>query len=213
MAGENDFVTLKIWTFDLALIITQNRHLFESLSSKKLWWNKENCAPPKCYKITMKICVFSWKSGKRWQFCVLVSIKVDGHVFRDKKSFIYFLDPILGTPCISVSPQTGIFWFHCQWFWAPHGSQILEICVIMLVEFVYYGYCSRGPCLVIIRGNTTWHGRCCWTWSKWSGVLTACPRIGRKTRGTPITTRWENFFTFERKIFQSIFRWILLTLK
>ena len=134
--SQNNFVTLKIWTFDLALIITQNRHLFESLSSKKLWWNKENCAPPKCYKITMKICVFSWKSGKRWQFCVLVSIKVDGHVFRDKKSFIYFLDPILGTPCISVSPQTGIFWFHCQWFYA---SQILEVCVIMLVKFVYYG--------------------------------------------------------------------------
>ena len=62
------------------------------------------------------------------------------------QNIIYLLSrPYFGTSCISVSPKTGIFWFHCQWFWTPYGSQILEICVIMLVEFVYYGYCSKGP--------------------------------------------------------------------
>ena len=55
MEDENDFVTLKIWTFDLALIKTQNCHLFESISTKKPWKNKENCSPPTCNKITMKM--------------------------------------------------------------------------------------------------------------------------------------------------------------
>ena len=35
MEDENDFVTLKVLTFDVALIKTQNCHLFESLSTKK----------------------------------------------------------------------------------------------------------------------------------------------------------------------------------
>ena len=43
---------------------------------------------------------------KKWEkMTVLVSIKVDGHVFRDKKSFIYFLEPILGHPVYQFLPK------------------------------------------------------------------------------------------------------------
>ena len=45
------------------------------------------------------------KVKKRWQFCVLVSLKVNGHIFRDKKSFIYFLGPILGHPVYQFLPK------------------------------------------------------------------------------------------------------------
>jgi len=71
--------------------------------------------------------------------------------FRALKSFIIKIDPFLGHPCIAVSPKTTLFWFHCQLFWTPYGSQILEWCAIMLVEFVFYGQYSEEPCLVIAK--------------------------------------------------------------
>ena len=164
------FCDPKIWTFDLALIITQNRHLFESLSSKKLWWNKENCAPPKCYKITMKICVFSWKSGKRWQFCVLVSIKVDGHVFRDKKSFIYFLDPILGHPVYQFLPKPEFSDFTVISYGLPLSFEFwkyMSLCWSNLCFLAnapgghgpyYFKYRSLLRCLYsTICGNKSWY--------------------------------------------------------
>ena len=65
------------------------------------------------------------------------------------KNIIYILPrPNFGSPCISVSSKTRLFWFYCQWFWTPYGSQILEIYIIMLVEFVFYGQCSGEPCTV-----------------------------------------------------------------
>ena len=57
----NDFVTLKIWTFDLALIKTHNCHLFESFSfsTKKPCRMSLNCYPLKCYKKHDKCAFFS----------------------------------------------------------------------------------------------------------------------------------------------------------
>ena len=58
--------------------------------------------------------------------------------------------PYFGTPYIAVSPKTRLFWFHWQLFWTPYGSHILERCVIMLVEFVFYGKCSEEPCHIML---------------------------------------------------------------
>ena len=49
--------------------------------------------------------------------------------FQGQKIIYILPRPYFGTPCISVSRKTGIFLFHCQWFWSSHGSQILEICM------------------------------------------------------------------------------------
>ena len=62
--------------------------------------------------------------------------------FQGQKIISILHRPYFGSPCISVSSKTGLFWFHCQWFWTPYGSPILEIYIIMLVEFVFYGQCS-----------------------------------------------------------------------
>ena len=129
MEDENDFVMLKIWKFDLALIKTQSCQFFESLSTKKPWKNKENCSPPKCYKITIKMCILKLKKRKNMAILHFAQHQSWWSYFQGQKIIYILPRPYFGTPCISVSPKTGIFLFHCQWFWSSHGSQILEICM------------------------------------------------------------------------------------
>ena len=49
--------------------------------------------------------------SKRWQFCVLISANV--HVLLGHKIIYVLHRPYFGTPCITVYPKTGLFWFHC----------------------------------------------------------------------------------------------------
>ena len=62
--------------------------------------------------------------------------------FQGQKIISILHRPYFGSPCRSVSSKTGLFWFHCLWFWIPYRSQILEICVILLVKFNFYGQAS-----------------------------------------------------------------------
>ena len=138
MEDENDFVMLKIWKFDLALIKTQSCQFFESLSTKKPWKNKENCSPPKCYKIT-----------KKWKKIPILHFGQHQSIFRDKKLFIYFLDPILGHPVYQFLAKPEFSYFTVSGSGLLMGHRYWKyVCVIMLVKFVYYGYCSREPWIV-----------------------------------------------------------------
>ena len=87
--------------------------------------------------------------SKRWQFCFLISANV--HVFLGHKIIYVLHRPYFGTPCITVYQKTGLIWFHCKCIWIPMASQIVEICVCMLVEFVFHGQCSGEPWNQIVR--------------------------------------------------------------
>ena len=148
MEDENDFVTLKIWTFDLGLIKTQNYHLFESLSTKKTW-KKSKLISTKILRNNHENVHFLVEKVEKDGILCFGQHQSQWSDFQGQKIIYILPRPYFGTPCISVSPKTGIFWFHCQWFWTPYGLQTLEICVIMLVEFGYYGYCSQRLCSTI----------------------------------------------------------------
>ena len=54
------------------------------------------------------MCIFFGKTSEiRWPFSILVNVRVNGHIFRVKKSFIYIQDPILGHPVYQFFPDTG----------------------------------------------------------------------------------------------------------
>ena len=61
------FVNLKIWTFALLLIKTQNRHFQKHLAPKFI----ENFSLPICYKITQKMFIF-WL--KKWRKMIITVI-------------------------------------------------------------------------------------------------------------------------------------------
>ena len=95
--------------------------------------------------------------------------------FQGQKIIHILPRPYFGKPCISVAPKTGIFLFHCQWFWSLYGSQILEICVIMLVEFdqhndTYFQYlgCIGSPEPLTVKSKNS---------GFWKNCYTGCPKI------------------------------------
>ena len=47
--------------------------------------------------------------------------------FLDHKMMYVLPKRHFGTPCISFSTKTQIFWFNFQWIWTPMGSLIMEI--------------------------------------------------------------------------------------
>ena len=99
LEDKNDFVTLEMWTFALALIKLQNCHLLESFSTKKPWKNIEICSPPICNKITMKM--YKWQ--KMGILC-FGQRKTQWSHFQCPKIIYIFPRPNFRTPCISVSP-------------------------------------------------------------------------------------------------------------
>ena len=79
------FVNLKIWTFALLLIKTQNRHFQKHLAPKFI----ENFSLPICYKITQKMFIF-WL--KKWRKMIITVIS-------------YGLP--LGTNFVNICPYAG----------------------------------------------------------------------------------------------------------
>ena len=67
--------------------------------------------------------IYLVKKVKRWQFCILVTVLVNGHIFRDKKSFIYFLGPILGHPVYQFLPKPEFSDFTVSGFGLPMGHR------------------------------------------------------------------------------------------
>ena len=68
---------------------------------------------------------FVINASKRWQFLVLINASANGNVFRVKKSFISFINPILGHPVYQFlqKPEfsdftvsgSGLPWGHRLW--------------------------------------------------------------------------------------------------
>ena len=77
----------------------------------------------------MKIYIFVVKkSDKRWGFCVLVNVRHNGHIYKLKKSFIYFSDPILGHPVYQFLHKLEFSDFTVNGSGLPWGTCFGNIC-------------------------------------------------------------------------------------
>ena len=56
-------------------------------------------------------------------FCVLVNVRVNGHIFTVEKSFIYFIDPILGHTVYQFLKKPDFSDFTVSGFGLPMGHR------------------------------------------------------------------------------------------